>query len=636
MSTAHHVPLAMDDSDSPPLPGESRDSALKWRSSAVGRWIPCLGRTPENQKSRRYYENFLVFTVFFCFLHATADCVLAFSTAELGMEYGSNGALLINAFYTISTFLLAKPFLLRYGAKNATAIGLLGLLIFVFCFFVAVFIGNETAAEEKLGGLIFELGAAVGGVGAGLLWTGQGSYFTCNAIEYGKALHIEKESLLSTAATDHADADADMSGTSSLGSIGSDRDAAVAAAAAIAVKYKVKEERRIDNAISKFAGLFAVAYLLFETTFKGVITLVFLSKEKEGEEDDGSWKRLIFGIYACIGVLSWLFFLKFVVNFSALDARSEADGGSGSDVAADLADIYHESSNNEQQQKQQQPLAAGSGGELWPTVVKQCTSVAHLVYSCRKLQLLLPYQFAFGFGVAYVNAYMNGTFIAGYLGDGYIGSLSALITVTAAIISLCYARGAIVYKNGAYYAMMVGGAAFLYTGLSVLVTTSDTVGTWNFLGVFYCIYGFARGAWESTNKAILALYFKDKPELKDAGFAAAYFAAGFSGCLGYGFFRYCHKSVISTICTVVPFIAMVSFHYSYKSHAVDTMRSAAAMAKSTTSSFNSGAFSSRDTAGGSGALSRLSDISGSGGSSGSSGNGSGINPLTEQLNTNSI
>ena len=332
----------------------------------MGRWIPCIGRSPENQKSRRYYENFLIFTVFFCFLHAAADCVLAFSTSELGVSYGSNGALLVNSMYTMSTFLLAKPFLLRYGAKNATAFGLLGLLIFVFCFFVAVFIGNETAAEEKLGGIIFVLGAAVGGVAAGLLWTGQGAYFTYNAIEYGKAHHLERESLLSKAATDHADADADMSGTSSLGSIGSDRGAAVAAAAAIAVKYKVKEERRIDNAISKFAGLFAVAYLLFETTFKGVITLVFLSKEKEGEEDDGSWKRLIFGIYACIGVFSWLCFLKFVVNFSALDARSETHGGSGSDVAADLAIFIMKVATINNSKSSSSPWLQGQEGSCGP------------------------------------------------------------------------------------------------------------------------------------------------------------------------------------------------------------------------------------------------------------------------------
>ena len=228
---------------------------------------------------------------------------------------------------------------------------------------------------------------------------------------------------------------------------------------------------------------------------------------------------------------------------------------------------------------------------------------------------------------------MNPTFIAVYLGDGFIGSLSALITITAAITSLFYAQGAIIYKDGAYYATMIGGAAFLYSGLSVLVTASDTVGTWNFLGVFYCIYGFGRGAWESTNKATLALYFKDNHELKGAGFAAAYFAAGFSECLGYGFFRYCHKSVISTICTVAPIIAMVSFHYSYKSHAVDAMRTAAAMAETTAASFNSGNLSSRGNAGGSGALSGLSGIDGSGGSSGSGSSGSGndivMNPLAK-------
>jgi fucose permease len=65
---------------------------------------------------------------------------------------------------------------LRYlGCKNGVLYGLCGLLCYVTSFFLA-FIFPSVAYE------VFIIGACIGGLGAGILWTSQGEYYSINAV----------------------------------------------------------------------------------------------------------------------------------------------------------------------------------------------------------------------------------------------------------------------------------------------------------------------------------------------------------------------------------------------------------------------------------------------------------------------
>ena len=122
------------------------------------------------------------------------------------------------------------------------------------------------------------------------------------------------------------------------------------------------------------------------------------------------------------------------------------------------------------------------------------------------------------------------------------------------------------FTHGSYWVLIFGAFAFLYCGLSVMFTSNTTIGTWNFLGVFYWIFGFGRGAWESTNKATVASYFKTEPHMKDAAFAAIYFASGIAAATAYASFPYMSKGQIVTLCSFTPALAMLCFHLSYDTH----------------------------------------------------------------------
>ena len=111
----------------------------------------------------------------------------------------------------------------------------------------------------------------------------------------------------------------------------------------------------------------------------------------------------------------------------------------------------------------------------------------------------------------------------------------------------------------------------MYAGLSVWVASDAAVGTWGFLVPYFMIYGLGRGAWESTNKVVLAAYFKDDNDLKDAGFAAMYFMSGLAAAIAYVSFRHLSKGQLVAINSFVPAIAALCFHLSYDQYTHESL-----------------------------------------------------------------
>jgi len=112
--------------------------------------------------------------------------------------------------------------------------------------------------------------------------------------------------------------------------------------------------------------------------------------------------------------------------------------------------------------------------------------------------------------------------------------------------------------------MILGCIAFFYCGISIWLATDNTIGTWKFLIFFFFVFGFGRGAFENTNKAIVASYYKDSSKGdKDAAFASIYFSSGISAAISYATFRYMPQSQLVAFMTVIPIIALLCFHLSY-------------------------------------------------------------------------
>jgi len=418
------------------------------------KWFPSI---PVGSNSDKYYRNFLWFTLLFCIVHASVDAVLAFSTAELGMEVGSNGSFCLYIFYTFSAFVLAKPWLARFGPKHTVAAGLLGMLIYVLSFFLAVAISPASSARNT----IWLLGASLGGTGAGLLWTGQGSYYTTNSREY--ALALQRENLSSEGTAE---------GRSRLSSLGLDATSSAT--------------------LATFASLFAFGYLLLETVFKLAATGVYLADKSEGSNSRG-WKGAVFGLYTVAALVALIFFVLNVINFKA-DGRTSIDTRIDSMRSSELSIARSDAGSVSARSPQRVPAASGGGAvelrdiskhhvsdistaaagggggggagagagresldtvdlgsgsasyayepsfssrteshsvsstsnanmhrgrvhaDLWLTIKQQSTDVAYALYNSSKLRYLMPYQIMFGFISGFLNAYINARYVAVYLG----------------------------------------------------------------------------------------------------------------------------------------------------------------------------------------------------------------------------
>lgn len=144
------------------------------------------------------------------------------------------------------------------------------------------------------------------------------------------------------------------------------------------------------------------------------------------------------------------------------------------------------------------------------------------------MQLLLPYQISFGFSASFIGYYINSNIISNYLGDGYIGFLSAVSTVAAVLFTYPLALIANKYSYGKFYIMIFGMLSFFFSGFPLLIMSDKEISEWFFLLLYVIIHGAGRGIWESTNKAVILEYFpaSKRNSKSDIAFASIYFTSG--------------------------------------------------------------------------------------------------------------
>jgi MFS family permease len=159
---------------------------------------------------------------------------LSLATAQLGSTGAWQSGILYIA-YTASALLGATFVVKRFGARNSMWLGMTLYCAYVACFYLAVSLSNPK--------LYAWTGAAIGGIGAGFLWTAQGAYF-------GKA------------AEEHA----------------------------------MWLQQPVSTSTASFAGIFAFLYLAEEVVLRLLSTVLL-------EMGVASWES-IFGIYTVVTVLS--------------------------------------------------------------------------------------------------------------------------------------------------------------------------------------------------------------------------------------------------------------------------------------------------------------------------------------------
>merc|ERR1711968_201022 len=125
-----------------------------------------------------------------------------------------------------------------------------------------------------------------------------------------------------------------------------------------------------------------------------------------------------------------------------------------------------------------------------------------------KMLLMLPTQMAFGFMAAFLNTYVAGAVKDKY-DSGVVLYMSALIAGTATVFS----SGSTFFQThtGLKWPMMLLGATcFALEALAfLLVDNTDIVGALWSVALVYIAHGIGRGAFESTNKGVIAEFFPE-------------------------------------------------------------------------------------------------------------------------------
>jgi hypothetical protein len=668
MSQTHHTtknPLRMNNS-------EEEDSEALLPSMEIfhpGSVLGCAN-AEETRTSVSLFRNYMLFVVTFCVVHASVDAVLAFSTAELGFDLGSRANFLLYLFYTFSALFLAKPVIHYMKSKKSVFIGLLGMLIYVTSFFIAVSIritGNREIGEYNASqNVIFCLGACCGGVGAGILWSAQSSYYTLNAIAYTLSLRIPNNS-------------------------------------------RTQSQQALDDRLKvtqvNFASIFAGGYLSFETFFKIFATAVYLI-----DKESVSWKSAVFGLYAISAVISVIIYFLYIDPLYGLDSdqgvsmgvgklsresfskaiyRDDSDRDKISRSDDDISEYYDDHDTNKSgtnEMRRHSRKMSGSRGDdhndidlenagnrkrtnsaivsteevsnavdgsklkhadderdeeedltvmffndaeernssssskcgdnngkvengvdtpttssnsesilrqisisqdtiksassdtdddddydhtdtstfLYHIFMSDALSVIKAIYTQTKLQLILPYQITFGFTSGFMNAYITAEIVSSYHGDGYVGLFSGITTMTAVLLAYPYSFISNTFTHGKYYTMLTGGLSFFLVGILAYLPKA-VMAQWGFLFFYFVIYGFGRGAWENTNKAVIAEYFPKK-KMREVAYASIYFTSGLSAAIGYCSYQYMTIEQLATLNTFVPLIAMGAYHFSYRYH----------------------------------------------------------------------
>jgi len=144
---------------------------------------------PITSGAGRPLQNFVAMSVLFSANHGCVVSCLALASSRLGTTGAWQSGILMFT-YAASSLLGATYAVKTLGARNALILGMGSYCFYVGCFYVATVLGDQHPDQQA--GAAY-LGAAIGGIGAGFLWTAQGTYFGQASQDYSTRTGIPVE-----------------------------------------------------------------------------------------------------------------------------------------------------------------------------------------------------------------------------------------------------------------------------------------------------------------------------------------------------------------------------------------------------------------------------------------------------------
>jgi len=200
-----------DDDDEKEKNDESEENEAKSTLLTTARENEEITTAPSATKeAKSVLLNFILLSILFSANHGAVVSCLSAATARLGGDLGSWQSSALYLSYTITSLIGATFVVKKFGARNSMMAGMLIYCLYVGCFVIATTTVSTSVApsssdnDENIFGYeeytittggkaaVF-IGAILGGIGGGVIWTAQGSYFVRASEEYAAAKQQEQQ-----------------------------------------------------------------------------------------------------------------------------------------------------------------------------------------------------------------------------------------------------------------------------------------------------------------------------------------------------------------------------------------------------------------------------------------------------------
>jgi MFS family permease len=121
-------------------------------------------------EARRIFVQFALFSLYFSGCLCTVTTLTAVASAQLGPKIGAYNVAVLYGTMVFSSLFLSSAAVQRYGPKACLVLGTFSMSMYVTSFAVAVH-------DTRYAWPVVLVGAAIGGLGSGIMWTGQGVHF---------------------------------------------------------------------------------------------------------------------------------------------------------------------------------------------------------------------------------------------------------------------------------------------------------------------------------------------------------------------------------------------------------------------------------------------------------------------------
>jgi len=133
--------------------------------------------------------TFFVMTVAFSVNHATVTTPIGYASSTLGVNMGNTCNAVLYGVCMVSSLFFGPVVASSLGPKKGLTFGMTTYFIYALCFAISLFTqdcegpGRTKCVNTPGTNLFAVLGSAIGGLGAGVLWTSQGAFFA-NTCQY--------------------------------------------------------------------------------------------------------------------------------------------------------------------------------------------------------------------------------------------------------------------------------------------------------------------------------------------------------------------------------------------------------------------------------------------------------------------